>query len=151
MIDDLTETIRDKSMRINVNGDVVLGQIAAYMTQVGGQSASVLMTMMSREQLAKFHGMIDGSNGDVKTTAIQNILFRDALAELSKKGKTIVEMKGVMFDITNVILTREFGDGTAGKIMWKTMKSNIDTTKGDMDKEAGREAARAEARAEAEV
>ena len=83
---------------------------------------------------------------DTTTFPKDGLMFKEGLAGLVKKGKTVTEMKEAMFYITNLILTREFGDET-GKITWKTtLQKKIDTIKeGKICEEARADARKAEA------
>ena len=147
VVEALMESISENSSRVAIVGDVMLQTIAADMTQKSNQTASAVMRTMTREQLSELHGLMDGTNGDKKTTSFLKFVFKDGLAGLVKKSKSITEMKEVMFNITNLILTREFGDEN-GKIMWKTtLKKEIDKIRDDKIREEAEEAAASRAEA----
>ena len=147
VVESLMENISENSARLAIVGDVMLQAIAADMTKKSNQTASAVMMTMTREQLSELHGMMDGTNGDKKTTSFRKSVFKEGLAGLVKKGKSITEMKEAMFNITDLILTREFGDEN-GKIMWKTtLKKEIDKIKDDKLREEAEEAAASRAEA----
>jgi len=104
---------------------------------------------MTREQLTKLHSMMDSTNGDLKTNAFKGIVFKDPLQHLAAREKDINGARELMFEITNIVLTREFAD-ESGKIQWRTlMKAAIDLAKSAIDMNAGARAAVAAAAAAA--